>query len=449
MKIVKFGFPEEDTDTNKFIMATINRREFIEKSLLAVPGLSLLKSKEVLNYTGSVKKMAGYNINVLIPMPLQIVIDDVGWWSGEDGSSKQQPYRTGINRNHHPADYLAIAELGRALDIRPQAAMILCEWDRENILRDLPSSTWMGERWDNSKWTGPWMEEAAEIIRNNRDHFEISIHGVGHEYWENGTFTRAEWTDSYGRMRSPDQVRRHIDYYGKILDQHNLGPLPVSFVPAAFRHCFGISEGRDISLASILESYGVNYINTPFRSMYNNSAVQNELFGFDSDIITIDRGEDEFQWDIFPADPVSGHKGPTYGLHWPNMLHPDPSRNSEIVERWINYFKMYNEKPDFILASDSVELQQQLVHRQLTKAVLKGNFIEFNFDDTDRLPGTIGKSSVYIKILSDKPLAFKARNLRIISESLAMKEAYYQYTLKSERDFSGRDSGILLKPASA
>ena len=104
-------------------------------------------------------------------MPIQVVIDDVGWWSGEDGSKKQEPYRTGINRNHVPADYRAIVELGKSLGIRPQAAMVLCEWDKENILRQLPTSTWMGEKWDNSKWVGPWMEEAAEIIRNNRELF--------------------------------------------------------------------------------------------------------------------------------------------------------------------------------------------------------------------------------------------------------------------------------------
>ncbi len=426
-------------------MAKINRREFIEKSLLAVPGFALVNNFKEQPHPGSETIMSGHNIKVLIPMPLQIVIDDVGWWSGEDGSKKQEPYRTGINRNHVPADYLAIAELGRALHVRPQAAMVLCEWDRENILRNLPSATWMGEGWDNSKWMGPWMEESAEIIRNNRDNFEITIHGIGHEYWEGGTFTRAEWTDSKGIMRSPDQVERHIEFYGKLMNQHNLGSLPLSFVPTAFRHCFGKSEGREISLASILERHGVNYINTPFRIMNNNSAVQHDLFGFDANVITIDRGEDEFGWDIFPADPGSDHKGPTYGLHWPNMLHPDPSRNSEIVGRWVNYFKKYNEKADFILASDSIELQQQLVHRQLTRAELNGNIIELNFGNTDRLPGSVRKNRLSLKVLSDMPLTFKANSLKITSASLYTEEGYHQYTLRIEREHPGSKARIRIK----
>ena len=77
---------------------------------------------------------SGCGNSAIIPRPIQVVIDDVGWWSGRDGSDKDEPYRTGINRNHVVADYQAIIQLGRALGIRPQAAMVLCEWDRENIL---------------------------------------------------------------------------------------------------------------------------------------------------------------------------------------------------------------------------------------------------------------------------------------------------------------------------
>ncbi len=76
------------------------------------------------------QKVSVKGVSVIIPRPIQVVIDDVGWWSGEDGSEWQEPYRTGINRNHVVADYKAIVALGKALGIRPQAATILGEWDR-------------------------------------------------------------------------------------------------------------------------------------------------------------------------------------------------------------------------------------------------------------------------------------------------------------------------------
>jgi hypothetical protein len=106
-----------------------------------------------------------------IPLPIQVVIDDVGWWSGRDGHELGEPYRTGIGRDHVAADYQAIADLGKSLNIRPQAAMVLCEWDRENILRDVPSATWMGRAWDNRKWAHAPMAEAARIISDNQEYF--------------------------------------------------------------------------------------------------------------------------------------------------------------------------------------------------------------------------------------------------------------------------------------
>lgn len=407
-----------------------SRRKFVKNTVKAATGATIFGNMKLFNSCSTKNIVDG--LEVFIPMPVQVVIDDVGWWSGKDGSKLQEPYRTGINRNHVPADYQAIVELGKALNIRPQAAMILCEWDKENILRQLPTSTWMGEKWDNSKWIGPWMEEAAEIIRNNQDHFELTIHGIGHEYWKNGTFTRAEWTDSNGQMRPQDQVEKHLDYYEKLMNQHNLGPFPKSFVPAAFRHSFGPSEGRDVSLAELLKKKGVNYINTPFESIYNANRIQNRFFGFDAGVITIDRGSDEFPWLTFPGNPSKVLTGPTCGLHWPNMLHPDPKRNSEVVKNWVNYLKPYNESPNMMLAPDSVGFQQQLAHHSLTEIELEGDLIVFDFTETDKLPSLVGKDGLTIKIQADKPIQFKPDGLIIKSQS-SLKNDKYLVTFKLDR----------------
>ena len=346
----------------------MRRRKFITTSTSIVAGMPFINNVFA-SPTTTVKKSD--TIKVFLPMPIQVVIDDVGWWSGEDGSKKWEPYRTGINRNHVPEDYKAIAYLGHSLGIKPQAAMILCEWDKDNILRSLPSSTWMGENWENSKWIGPWYEEASQIIRDNSDFIELTLHGIGHEYWEDGIFTRAEWTDSNGKMRPRDQVELHLEYFEKLLKQHDLGTMPDSFVPTAFKHTFGISNGRDISLAEILKNHGVTYINTPFNSIFHSERIQYKTFGVDSGVITIDRGKDMSPWNAFPGNPLEIKTVPTCGMHWPNLLHPDPSRNSESVEIWIDYLKSYNEKPDTFLAPDSLVFRQQLAHMELTRLDLK------------------------------------------------------------------------------
>jgi hypothetical protein len=100
-------------------------------------------------------------VSAEIPLPIQIVIGDVSWWSDEDGSARHEPYRTGIARPYVPQDYEMIASLGGQLNMQPQAALILFEWDLHNILKRRPSSTWMSRAWDNSHRIGPWYEQAA------------------------------------------------------------------------------------------------------------------------------------------------------------------------------------------------------------------------------------------------------------------------------------------------
>ncbi len=407
----------------------MNRREFAKKS--AIIGAGLAASNFVAGYGSGPVSID--KLNVIIPMPIQIVIDDVGWWSGEDGTKQKQPYRTGINRNHVPADYQAIVDLGIKLGVRPQAATILCEWDRENILRNLPTSTWMREQWDNSKWVGAWLDEAADIIRNNQNHYELTMHGVGHEYWQDENFTRAEWADSSGQMRPLDQVELHLDYFEKLLDQNRLGPFPTSFVPTAFLHGFGLTGEHKISMAGVIKKRGVNYINTPFSNMFNAQGAQFGLFGIDAGVITVDRGEDLLDWNIFGGEPSGVITGPTCGLHWPNLLHPDPSRNAEIVEAWVKLLKPYNEKRATLLARNSLSFRNQLVHHVCTKVLVREDEIDIDFMETNKLKDQLSDDQLTVKIESERKLIFTSDDVKIADAKIAQEKDRYLYTLEIHR----------------
>ena len=407
----------------------MTRREFTRKS--AIIGAGLVVSNFVpLEGTKSVRND---ELNVTIPMPIQIVIDDVGWWSGEDGNKRQEPYRTGISRNHVPADYQAIVDLGIKLGVRPQAATILCEWDRENILRNLPTSTWMREKWDNSKWVGTWLDEAADIIRNNQNHFELTMHGIAHEYWQDENFTRAEWADRAGQMRPLDQVELHLDYFEKLLDQNQLGPFPTSFVPTAFLHGFGLTGAHKISMAEVIKKRGINYINTPFYNMYNAEAAQFGIFGIDSGVITVDRGEDLLHWDDFGKKPGGVLTGPTCGLHWPNLLHPDPSRNPEIVDSWVKLLKPYNDKPETMLARNSSSFRNQLVHHVCTKVQNRGDQIDIDFLETNKMKDQLSNNKLTVKIESERKLTFNSDDLKISDSTTSQEKDNYLYTLEIDR----------------
>lgn len=419
----------------------ITRRNFLKQTAGITAGIAF----HVESLKPNRSNYKDNNFEVFIPMPVQVVIDDVGWWSGEDGSKMNQPFRTGINRIHVPADYQAIVDLGKGLGIRPQAAFILCEWDKQNILRKLPSSTWMGSNWDNSKWVGPWMEEAADIIRSNQRFIELTLHGIGHEFWEGDHFTRAEWHDYNGNMRPKEEIEKHLDYFELLMKQHNLGPFPKSFVPTAFLHSFGPSSRNNVSLASILKRRGIDYINTPFGSIFNKERIKYDFWGIDDDVITVDRGRDEFSWKTYPVEPTLELKGPTCGMHWPNLLHPDPFRNSEIVKKWIDYLERINDKPHMILARDSVCFQNQLVHHTLTEKKLKGNRIEFDFSALNNLPANIRLDELTIKIKTNDQVRFKPLNISILDMKMKnTNENEIMYVMRLIREQEKLNAAIIL-----
>ena len=410
-------------------MYPIRRRDFLRQSMQLTAGLALTNAVQ----GRGDQKVEQKGMVAKIPLPIQIVIDDVGWWSGEDGSARQEPYRTGIKRRHVPADYQAIVDLGKGLGVRPQAATILCDWDRENTLRELPTSTWMREKWDNRKWVGPWLEEAADIIRSHPRHYELTLHGIGHEYWEDQHFTRAEWADRTGRMRPRDQVERHLDFYNRLLQQNQLGPFPTSFVPTAFLHGFGRIADAETSMAEILRQRGIGYINTPFSTMANAQAVQYELFGIDAGVMTVDRGEDLYDWDIIGGKPETRISGPTCGMHWPNLLHKDPKRNYEVVAGWVKLLSACNDGMDTLLAPDSAFFQHQLAHHQCTALITKGQFIELDFGKILAVPPQLAGRQFILKISSPLRLRFQPENIRLAAESFTAEINHYLYTITLER----------------
>ena len=410
----------------------MKRRGFIKTTAkgVAATTIGLTASGSFLSAFGrnnSLDKM----VTATIPLPIQVVIDDVGWWSGKDGSAYNEPFRTGIARNHVIDDYKAVVELGKAFDIRPQAAMILCEWDRDNILRDVPHSNWMGKKWDNTKWVGSWLEEVADVINSNKEHFEISMHGLAHEWWENDIMSRAEWANSdTGVMRSEEIVERHIEAFGEILQQNGLGGMPTTFIPTNFSHTFGLNKGRSKSMAQMLKKHGVTYINTTFDYGFHNlEAVQYNLFGVDSGVLTVNRGNDVLDWHIISTIPEGKINKATSGMHWPNLLHINPERNPEIVDGWIKLLTPYNESPKSMLAKNSVQFQKQIVHHELTRINIRNNTIELDLIASNKVGTILKNDEVTIKIKSQKKLAFSSVDVKILSQTALIKDDKLLYTL--------------------
>ena len=60
----------------------------------------------------------------VIPNPMQLVIDDLGWFCGDDDRLSGGASRSGMPRRHCAEDYAAINALGEALQMKINCAFV-------------------------------------------------------------------------------------------------------------------------------------------------------------------------------------------------------------------------------------------------------------------------------------------------------------------------------------
>jgi hypothetical protein len=344
------------------------------------------------------------DIQLTIPMPLQIIVDDVGWWRGEDGSQRNQPYRTGIDRDHTPADYLALARLGKALDMRILAGFVLCEWDKSNILRKLPSATWMGTSWKNKKINHQHWEQAAEIIMREKASIEIALHGVGHEYWHNGKMERAEFHDEHCQMRERDEIRRHLEFFLRLMEQHNFSSSPTTFIPPALKHSFG---NGDDGFQKLLHEFGIKYVATRFDKARQFAEPLHPKLTWENKVLLADRGKSESAWNAIGCNPAFAFDGPFLPLHWANILHPDPEKNNEVIDKWIVFIRDGARKHRFLLARDMHSCLIQYLH--VVFAVIDRQDSDFSIDLTwkKNIPHNLYDSSFFVELSHPPSMEFR------------------------------------------
>jgi hypothetical protein len=353
------------------------------------------------------------DVKIGIPLPLFLVIDDVGWWNGKNGSHKNEPYRTGIDREHCIEDYLAIIELGKKINMRIQAGMVLCDWSRDNILKKVPTATWMGSEWNDTTSTDK-LDEVASFLNENPQYIELCLHAVGHEFWDDGVMTRAEWGEANGTMRPIEQIKAHLDVFGKIMKQNGLGDFPVSFIPAAFCHAFGEKDG----IATILKDYGIKFISTPFDCMKKSKKNDTELFGIDNGIPTVNRGCSGIKWfEMNPSLDDRIFSEAICGIHWPNILHPDPKQNMTTVTAWAEKINSYSKLFRRVLARDTFDFWTQLAHYSFTDISFHDNKISFDFSKLEKMNLPFLNDSFRIKIKTERKIDISKHLIEDISDN--------------------------------
>lgn len=354
------------------------------------------------------------NCDIFLPMPVFPVIEDVGWWQGEDGSAAQQPYRNAFPRRHCLADYQALVRLADRLGIRIALGMVLCEWDRDNVLAGIKGATWMGKHWNNRKNQGPWLDETAEYLHSQRGSLELGLHALCHEFWHEGKMERSEFHDSRGNMRPREMIRSHLEAFGMILEHNGFSEFPRLFFPPALNHSFG--NGKE-SIQALLHDYGIRHVITRFSRAKRFTPPHHEKITWEHGVGILERGLAPVPWHVSASLPHWDFSGPILPLHWGNLLHPDPGLSSDIVDGWADMLLDGATGPEYILAENYDGCWRQAALFYFGKLSIDAESIVI---DLRALPGDMPSNSgpFFLKTRGRLPISIRSEGAQIISTHL-------------------------------
>ncbi|QEM68786.1 hypothetical protein FO488_11875 [Geobacter sp. FeAm09] len=364
-----------------------------------------------------------------LPQPIFLVIEDVGWWQGYDGAAQNEPFRTGFCRRHCLDDYRALTRLARRLSMRLAIGLVLGEWDRTNFLKDVQGATWMGTAWDNSINQGPWLDETAQYLNDHRQFLEIALHGICHEFWQDGQMHRTEFHDASGQMRPEAVVRRHLEAYATLLSQNGLGGFPRFFIPPALYHSFG--NGRE-SMQAILKSFGIDYVATRFSKARLYAKPQHPRLAWECGIGLVERGLSPVNWDVAAAPPrLCDDNSPILALHWANLLHPDAERNHEVVDAWADMLATKAAGLDFILAEELAACWCQAAAYFLADFRKESNSIVIDLGAIPTLPCFTG--AIALKIRDEQSQTWHVHGANVVGQTTGEDSTTTRYLLPEPR----------------
>jgi len=308
---------------------------------------------------------------IIFPRAFAVAIDDLGWNKGSHEGASGGPFRLCIRRDMDIRDYRPIVEVGQACGIRIQGLFVLCEMDRQNVCAKYPTTTWKGKDFDNTENISPVQLEVMEYIKENAAYVEFGLHGVGHEHWENGIRTRAEWYDKINDKAYPEEdTRDHIQCFREIMAQYGLTPengqsFPESFVPGSYAMYWN-PEG-EYSTGKILREYGVKYANTMFSEIAELNPPEDG--GFDHGLHVINRliyGNEYKCLGKVPQGPVESYRTDVIESHWPNWLAIDDYLQPALTREWIDFYKNIQASPGHYIAKNTEQLHSQWLYKKYT-----------------------------------------------------------------------------------
>jgi hypothetical protein len=321
------------------------------------------------------------NSTITFPEPFAFTIHDLGWMTGNNegylkGDSLIGPYRAGVDRVFDVHDYEALVDIAEKAGTRIRGLFVLCELDRLNILKNYPTTNWMGDEWDNSHLVSEKQFEIVEYVKTKAASLEFGLHGVCHGYWtDKGVGMNAEWYNTRDKKPWPEKtIKNHILAMKQILAQYGLTEesghsYPESFDSGGNSYYWNDDPKSDeYSLGYLLAREGCKYISNSFGSIprEENPPKGKNAGGFDNGVLVICKGGDVpwYQYAGLPETLPDEQDCNMLRLHFPNFLAQDQFLQEALNKEFIEYYRKTQSLATRYVAKNTEQFYSQWLYRK-------------------------------------------------------------------------------------
>ena len=352
-----------------------------------------------------------YENYVKIPLPFQTVVDDIGWFNGNDERHIGMPSRTGMPRYHVAKDYRVMNEIGKRINQKICGAFVIGEWDKNNRMTGEEHMTKFPDKWDcRSTINMPEAERCFEEIESS-DYIEIALHGLLHSFWDEEMGhddqqyyirPRSGYTGTERMIPVPDDYfEKCIDKFIEIYKDWGFTKELRTFISPG--SAFGpIDDNR--SLARILKGKGFKYWSNYWAAIKKPCEI---IEG----ITFLNKGTGLVPWNAYDVNPalINDYSiaendglvrpmGVIFGLHWPNYLKLDPEKNLEGVDAWVDFYRRQANIFGIMISRDMEFAAHQAQYARFTEVTFTENEVILDFESVDKSGAIDIGDEVYVSM---------------------------------------------------
>ena len=325
---------------------------------------------------------------IILPSALQICVDDVGWFIGSDDRYLSRPSRTGMTRRHAPEDYIALNEIGKAIGQKLICALVLGEWDKDNILRGQKGITFEPDTWDRASKLDLKLAEKCFEAAENGEFIDYAYHGVlhgnytpdGKQITEQECFYYKNPGDKFLSTQPEEEIEHRFELFYKIYDSWGFKKPIRSYVgPNGLPR--NITNEQMMPLISVIKKHNIPYWHNGWKDK------QGHIEFFDGLMFIEESFNCHIPWNACDVDPLlvndfakEGDEefGSVMSTHWPNYLRYNKEYNLERVENWKKFFERQSEIFGLMTSKDIAFAGNQAIYRNYSKIETEKNVIKID-----------------------------------------------------------------------